>query len=169
MEPTMVDDEAQDQSRFIQVIETVGDGESPRIEHFDLTLISLEDWACYHGRSLVENMGGVHERKTDDDADFEDECIRVGTPDVLRACAYMLGTDPGSLGTLEDVVHYASCLDEGTLAPTLVEEGKIILSPSGSSDDAGASRAFVTYFCDGSTPSQPYLCPYQTLTTVYMV
>lgn len=181
MEPSMIDDESceyQEESRFIQVIETVGNHTSPLIEHFDLTLTSLEDWACYHGRSLMEDLGndggdggdgGVYERKMDDEADDEEECIRIGTPDVLRACAYMLGTDPASLGTLEGVAHYASCLDEGTLAPTLVEEGKIVLSPSGTSSDAGASRAFVTYFCDGSSPSQPYLYPYQTLTTVYLI
>ena len=169
----------EDSTPFIQVVETQGDSETPLIEHFDLSLASLEDWACFHGRTLMANeeKGGAVERKAGDDEDFdpkamlshEDECIRLGTPDILRGCAYILGADPGSFDSLAALARYATLLDEATLAPSLVEEGKFTLSPSGTIPDPGASQAFVTYFCDGSASSQPYVCPYQTLTTVYLL
>lgn len=165
------DQEYQGSNPVIQVVETQGSG-APLIEHFEVSLDSLEDWACFHGRSLMESMTGVMETKSDEsNDDYEDECIRLGTPDILRACSYLLGFDPASLESLEELCELAPECEEGVVAPTLVEEGRIVICPksSVSIEDPGASQAMVTYFCDGSTPSAPYLNPYQVLTTVFLL
>jgi hypothetical protein len=89
----------------------------------------------------------------------------------LRACTYMLGVYPAFFGCIEAVAEHARHLKEGALGSTLVEEGRIVICPTSSSiiPDPGASQAFVTYFCDPANPSEPYLCPYQVLTSVYLV
>ena len=156
-------------TKVIQIVETQGEG-APLIEHLEVSLTELEDWACFHGRNLIDEAPGTAETKVGDEEDFEDECIRVGTPHILRALAYILGLPPSHFGSLDQVVYEANRLEAATLPSTLVQEGGFVISPLGPGiADGPAATSCLTYFCEASSPSAPYLGPFQTLATVFLL